>query len=116
MNISSVLDSIANRLEAKGMVKEAYQLDVVANELDARCQYCGGKHGPWEGPMPVKGDIVMPKEVGRLSAPKKDGTFTVLKITPNSNAYFGKNIEVVTAEGSSGLETFPLDCVKPVKK
>lgn len=32
--IASILDSIANRLEARGLVKQAYSLDVIANTLD----------------------------------------------------------------------------------
>jgi hypothetical protein len=33
--LSSLLDDIANRLEAKGLVKQAYQVDVVANTVEA---------------------------------------------------------------------------------
>lgn len=34
IKISSILDSIANRLEAKGLLKEAYEIDLVANAID----------------------------------------------------------------------------------
>lgn len=37
--ISSMLDSVANRLEAKGLVKEAYEVDMVSNMLESRIKY-----------------------------------------------------------------------------
>lgn len=33
--ISSMLDAVADRLEAKGLVKEAYEIDRVADQVDA---------------------------------------------------------------------------------
>jgi hypothetical protein len=32
--ISSILDTVANSLEAKGLTKEAFRIDVIANTLD----------------------------------------------------------------------------------
>lgn len=47
--ISSILDSIADSLEAKGLLKEAYELDRIANTLDfpIPMTWTPGEYGDW---------------------------------------------------------------------
>ena len=35
LKISSLLDAIANKLESKGLMDEAFDIDVIANTLEA---------------------------------------------------------------------------------
>ena len=109
-------DAIADQLEAEGFLKEALAVDKLADLLE-KCSWCGGRHGKWEGPLPKTGDFVKPAEKGRLLAPFKDGTFKVHSIIPASNRFWptGQKLIGVRAEGSSGEEIFPLDCVRPIK-
>lgn len=111
----AMLDKVANAIQAKGLLKEAEELDIIANTLEGKCRYCGGTHGKWNGPFPIKGDKVEAWDIKNLSAPGKDGTYTVVKVVPDIMTYLGKR-NVVYAIGSSGEESFPLDCVKPINK
>jgi len=106
----SMLDKVANAIQAEGLLKEAEMIDIVSNTLDIlnkKCSWCGGFHGQWQGPDPKKGDKVKAVKKGGLSAPYADGTFEVSKVISN---FRGTDRPGVEAVGSSGLEYFPLDC------
>jgi len=49
--ISSMLDAVADRLEAKGLVKEAFEIDKVADEVEVRPIEAETDYGD-EGPDP----------------------------------------------------------------
>jgi hypothetical protein len=50
--ISATLDNIANRLEAKGLIKESYELDKIADSIEAGLENM--KNGVKYGDLPPK--------------------------------------------------------------
>jgi len=86
-----------------------------------KCMWCGGVHGKWEGPLPQKGDIVVPASKGALKAAYTVGDirfFKVISVRKNTtNRFYPQRSDyIVLAEGDSGHEENPLDCLSRVKE
>jgi hypothetical protein len=69
--ISSMLDDIANSLQKKGLIKEAYEIDKIADEFDDPKNWSGNDPRWQTMPTEKYNELVMPQVVRYVSDPEE---------------------------------------------
>jgi len=98
--ISSMLDAVADSLEAKGLIKEAYEIDKVADEVEATLYNEPG--------TPVYDLLKSPHGPGWLPEHESKETFTIDQLDMDRHNKGLKLVEVLDDRGKYLYKSQPL--------
>ena len=98
--LSSMLDDVADSLEKKGLIKEAYEIDKVADEVEATLYNEPG--------TPVYDLLKSPHGPGRLPEHESKETFTIHQLDMDRFKKGFKLVEVMDDSGKYLYKSQPL--------